>query len=183
VDGAGTKQALFDAIKTTGTQMNPNEQFVFWASDHGNRERTERALNRLVTDPVKQDIPPFNYPKKGIWKCDRKLVKQAGRPDAERHLSLIVDPLFPIAGLDSLSVYFNGEILPLKTVGDIEGLNPCDPLDLDALELMYEIPKTMGFRRKNRVQIEWIDPGTFEPFMIYGLQIGVSVSELEHKGK
>ena len=58
VDGAGTKNDLFNAIKNLKDKMNANEQFIFWASDHGNRERTETALNKAITDPVKQTIPP-----------------------------------------------------------------------------------------------------------------------------
>ena len=58
VDGSGTKKDLFDAIKALKDKMNPNEQFIFWASDHGNRERTAKALDKAITDPIKQTVPP-----------------------------------------------------------------------------------------------------------------------------
>ncbi|RMG39461.1 MAG: hypothetical protein D6719_13260 [Candidatus Dadabacteria bacterium] len=179
VDGKGTKKALFDAIKSVSSQMNSNEQFFFWVSDHGNRERTETALNKAITDTVKQDIPPTtgSRDRHNRWLIDRPLLKLSRKRDADRFLSLIVDTSFPIDFFESLQMFLNGRQLNFRTLGQIEAYD-ADP-DLDGYELIYDIPRRGRgkLKRKNRVEIAWGgDPSTFQKFTILALQLGVSIT-------
>ena len=175
VDGSATKQTLFDAIKAIGPMMNPNEQFVFWSSDHGNRERTETALNRVITEPNRQTVPPANYPELGLWSCDRRLVASAQIKDAERFVSIVVDEHFAPSQCPLVKLYFNRVPLELIGVGPIEGYD--DDPDIDGTELLYAIPHTAPFKTRNRIEIEWVGGVTtpLDPFLIRAVQIGVNV--------
>lgn len=179
VDGAGNKTNLFDAIKAIGPMMNPNEQFVFWASDHGNRERTETALNRVITEPNRQTVPPANHPKLGLWDCDVRMVRAARLPDSTRFVSLVLDEHFPPSQCTLVRLYFNRQPLELTGVQAVEGYD--DDPDIDGLELLFEIPRNVPFTSRNRIEIEWLGAQStpitpLDPFLIRAAQIGVSIT-------
>lgn len=172
VDGPGTKQALFDAIEDLRDEMNENEQFVLWTDDHGNRERTETALNKAINDSVKQTIPPRETaasPDSAAWDLDESFLDDIrAEPDNTPYVSIVIEPedfdAFPEAALD-YRIILNDEPLLLDDVEPIEALD-ADP-DLDGYELTYPVENEDLLRPENTIEGEWTgSESAFRPFTI-----------------
>ena len=182
VDGAGTRMGLFDAFKAIGPKMNNMEQFVFWASDHGNRDTTARALDRSIADPVKQPVPATVSDTTGKWRIDKMMIRDLNRKGTKAFASVILDTQIPDLTANYLQLYLNRKKLKLDSVTPVYALdeNP----DLDGYEFYYSVPgpskknPKRGLRKVNKLEIGWKSDAItmFEPYMLYTAQIGIHVN-------
>lgn len=175
VDGPGTKKALFGAIEALRGKMNANEQFIFWASDHGDMNRTEVFLEKAIRDPVKQTVPPrrtASPPGAPSWDLDTEFLDaMLEDPDNEPFVSLIVCQAFNLEYANDLAAFLNSEQLELRSVEPIYAYD--DEPDLDGYELLFPIPDEEMLTPENLIEVEWQgDPEQFQPFTILALQIG-----------
>lgn len=178
IDGAGTKQELFDAIESVSAEMNENEQLIFWASDHGNRERTERALDRAVRDPVKQTVPPRHTASRGSdnWDLDEAFLGDMSRdPDNQPYVSLVIEPedlrdsTEEVEFWLDVSVFVDDRELRVERVEPVVALD-ADP-DLDGFEVVAPVPESL-LESENRIDVGWRgDPEAFRPYVVHTLQI------------
>ncbi len=174
VDGKGTKADLFNAIKSIGPQMNSNEQFVFIATDHGNRERTETALNKAIQTPNIQEVPP--YAAGTQWDLDQEFLEAANRCDTQPTVSLLVDPpegmeaeLVPNF-LSQVNLLLNNVPLTIASIEPIEAFDDDD--DIDCWEILYNVMPPAMLTGLELIEVEYLDLGSFLPYTIIGLQIG-----------
>ena len=185
VDGKGTKKDLFDAIEEIGKKMNKNEQFIFWVSDHGNRDRTLVYLDKAIKDPVKQKVPS-SVKNDTTWKIDKNFKNEKKLKGTNAWVSLFVDTRFEKETLlcPCFKCFLNGRELKIGKKSGIfknndDGIEEIyaydDDPDLDGYELIYPVePKRI--KRKNTIEFEFIHPGHFTPFTLLGACIGISRS-------
>jgi len=179
VDGPGTREALWEAIRTVGGQMNPNEQFVFWGLDHGNRERTERAIDQVINEHARTIIRILQ-PDTGtgptprvaeVWDLDQTFLDDIlAVPDNEPYVSVIAEGLaLDTCGTDVV-VQMNG--VPLNCTDSAEIVTWDEDPDVDAAEFIFPIPDESLLGLENTIEIEWSgDPDDFTEYTILGLQI------------
>jgi len=187
VDGPGTKKALFEAIINMSKKMNKNEQLIFWVSDHGNRERTETALDKAIKDPVKQTVPPKRTAKRPgqiSWDLDEEFLKVIKvDPNNQPYVSILVEatPVVIEYGeyfLENIKLYVNENELELGLIEPIVAYD--EEPDLDAYELVYLVDERI-LREENLIEVEWAgDPEMFVEYTILGLMISTGgINELE----
>lgn|GEM_PF-1525467 len=167
VDGPGTKKALWDALREVSKKMNEDEQFVFYVTNHGNLERTERALEKVINDPVRQPVPPAN---EDAWTLDDEFLAILNSTDENRpYVSLIVVPeeLGETDFLSGIVLYLNGEVLEAELIEPVYALDEIP--DLDGYELVYPISEDV-LGRRNVIEVEYAYEN-FQPFTIEILQI------------
>jgi hypothetical protein len=56
VDGPATRDRLAKALKSIGNMMNPNEQFIFYAGDHGNNDAIEVRAADTTPGPQTESL-------------------------------------------------------------------------------------------------------------------------------
>lgn len=187
VDGPGTKKALFEAIINVSEKMNKNEQLIFWVSDHGNRERTETALDKAIKDPVKQTVPPkrtAKRPEQISWDLDEEFLKVIKLdPNNQPYISILVEatPMVIEYGeyfLENIKLYVNENELELELIEPIIAYD--EEPDLDAYELVYLVDERI-LREENLIEVEWSgDAEMFVEYNIIGLMISTGgINELE----
>ncbi|USH00772.1 hypothetical protein K1720_04910 [Thermococcus argininiproducens] len=189
VDGPGTKKALFEAIINVSKKMNKNEQLIFWVSDHGNRERTETALDKAIKDPVKQTVPPRETAKRTgqiSWDLDEEFLKVIKLdPNNQPYVSILVEatPVVIEYGeyfLENIKLYVNENELELELIEPIIAYD--EEPDLDAYELVYLVDERI-LGEENLIEVEWSgDAEMFVEYNIMGLMISTGgINELEPK--
>ncbi|NJE25415.1 hypothetical protein E3E22_02000 [Thermococcus sp. MV5] len=187
VDGPGTKKALFEAIVNVSKKMNKNEQLIFWVSDHGNRERTETALDKAIKDPVKQSIPPRKTAKRTgqiSWDLDEEFLKVIKLdPNNQPYVSILVEATPEIIEygeyfLENIRLHVNENELELELVEPIIAYD--EEPDLDAYELVYLVDESI-LGEENLIEVEWAgDPEMFVEYTILGLMISTGgINEFE----
>ncbi|AIF69245.1 hypothetical protein PAP_04150 [Palaeococcus pacificus DY20341] len=187
VDGPGTKKALFEAIINVSKKMNKNEQLIFWVSDHGNRERTETALDKAIKDPVKQTVPPRETAKRTgqiSWDLDEEFLKVIKLdPNNQPYVSILVEatPVVIEYGeyfLENIKLYVNENELELELIEPIIAYD--EEPDLDAYELVYLVDERI-LGEENLIEVEWSgDAEMFVEYNIMGLMISTGgINELE----
>ncbi|WP_324736110.1 hypothetical protein VFC49_02970 [Thermococcus sp. SY098] len=187
VDGPGTKKALYEAIVNVSKKMNKNEQLIFWVSDHGNRERTETALDKAIKDPVRQPVPPKRTAKRPgqiSWDLDEEFLKVIKLdPKNQPYVSILVEATPEIVEygekmFGNIVLYINGEMLELTMVEPIIAYD--DEPDLDAFELVYPVDEGI-LGEENLIEVGWAgDAEMFVKYNIMGLMISTGgINELE----
>jgi hypothetical protein len=175
VDGAGTKQALWNALKNLSSKMNKDEQLVIYVTDHGNLETADKALRIVKNDSVKQPVPPKTEDvKKGDkWVLDDNFLRILNLTDENLpYISLIIEPPEEIMldeekALEFLSyliLYLNGEELGVEHIEPVYALdtNP----DLDGYEVIFPVYDESLLMEENLIELAFEDPELFEPFTI-----------------
>ncbi len=191
VDGPGTKEALYEAIVNVSRKMNKDEQLVFWASDHGNRERIELSVLKEILDPVKMPVPPkktARRPEQVSWDLDEEFLKILRMsPDNQPYVSILVEATPEVMEygdrfFGNVGLYLNGVPAELALVEPITAYDE-DP-DLDAFELVYYVDEEL-LSRENLIEVSWLgEPGGFIKYSITGLIISTGgVNELEYSGE
>jgi len=186
VDDPGTKQALFETLRTLSAEMNSGEQLVFWTDNHGTRDRYEHGLLESITGPDRVTIPPTRSASSTpdvpvvasetvAWDVDRAFIDDV-RSDPENvpFVSVIVEPRNASEGFEqaitNYTLYLNSEPLAAGTVEPIYSFdsNP----DLDGYEVIYPVRNESILRIDNVVEGEWNGSRAgFEPFDVRGLHI------------
>ena len=191
VDGPGTKEALYEAIVNVSRKMNKDEQLVFWASDHGNRERIELSVLKEILDPVKMPVPPkktARRPEQVSWDLDEEFLNVLRMsPDNQPYVSILVEATPEVMEygdrfFGNVGLYLNGVPAELALVEPITAYDE-DP-DLDAFELVYYVDEEL-LSRENLIEVSWLgEPGGFIKYSITGLIISTGgVNELEYSGE
>ena len=169
VDGAGTRDALWEAIRTVGQQMNANEQFVFFGLDHGNRERTDRAMDQVITDYFRTLLQTSEGDT--LWHLDQAFLNDIQAvPDNSPYVSVIADGIALDTCGAGLVVHANG--VQLSCGGAAEIIAWDDDPDVDATEFVFPIRDESVLDLENTIEIEWVgDPDAFVEYTVLGLQI------------
>lgn len=179
VDGPGTKQALWNAIKGLSEKMNKDEQLVIFVTDHGNLEKTEKALDLLIDDPVKQPVPVKNEElgNEDVWILDEDFLEILNTTDDNvPYISLMVLPPVEIVDenlisdfLGNITLHLNGFELEPEIIEPVYALdeNP----DLDAYEVIFPIYGEGILSGENTIELSFDRPEVFKPFLIEMLLI------------
>ena len=192
VDGPGTKKALYEAIVNVSKKMNKNEQLIFWASDHGNRERIELSVLKDILEPVEMPVPPRKTAKKPeqvSWDLDEEFLKAMELdPDNQPYVSILIEATPEIVEygeyfLRNIKLYVNGNELELGAVEPIIAYD--EEPDLDAYELVYPVDES-ALGRENLIEVGWGgNPDKFLKYRIVGLVIstgGIDQRTFEPEG-
>ncbi|AIY91233.1 C13 family peptidase [Geoglobus acetivorans] len=173
VDGPGTKQALWNAIRELSGKMNKDEQLVIFVTDHGNLETTDRALDRLINDPVKQPIPPRNEELgDGRWVLDEEFLEILNETDGNiPYISLMVTPLPEVVAenltsefLGHLTLYLNGFELEPEIIEPVYALDEIP--DLDAFEVVFPVYDEELLGSENIIELSFDNSDLFQPFTV-----------------
>ncbi|WP_456478483.1 C13 family peptidase [Geoglobus ahangari] len=179
VDGPGTKQALWNAIKDLSGKMNKDEQFVIFVTDHGNLEKTEKALDLLINDPVKQPVPVKNeeLENEDVWILDEDFLEVLNTTDDNvPYISLMILPPTEIIEEDLTYEFLGNVTLHLNEFElepeIIEPVYALDELpDLDAYEVVFPIYDEGILGRENVIELSFDQPEMFRPFTVEMLLI------------
>ncbi len=175
VDGPGTKQALWNAIKDMSGKMNEDEQLVIYITDHGNLETTEKALDILVNDTTKMPIPSKNGDE---WSLDENFLWTLNLTDDNLpYISLMVgfpvemmyDEEKSISYLSNIVLYLNGLELSPEEIEPVYALD--EDTDIDAYEVIFPIYNEDNLKKKNLIEIGFDEPELFRPFNLEMLLI------------
>jgi len=179
VDGPGTRLALWEAFRTVGSQMNPNEQFVFWSNNHGNRDRTSLTVMQTIRDasrilihsPLAAIAADPSPGAAGTWDLDELFLDHLlAVPDNQPYISLITEGLALDTCGNDLVVVLNDVRLGCSGSSEIVALDP--DADVDGIEFVFPIPDESLLGLENTVEVEWIgDTELFVPYTVLGLQI------------
>ncbi|WP_048147786.1 hypothetical protein [Palaeococcus ferrophilus] len=187
IDGPGTKKALYEAIVNISKKMNKDEQLIFWVSDHGNRERIERAVLLDLIDPVTEPVPPkktARRPGQVTWDLDEDFLKAMELdPDNQPYVSVLVEATPEIMEfgeyvLKNIELYINKNELNISLIEPITAYDT-DP-DLDAFELVFPVDEEL-LGEENLIEVGWGgNPEEFIKYRIIGLIISTGgINELE----
>ncbi|MBE8539724.1 C13 family peptidase [Geoglobus acetivorans] len=174
VDGAGTKQALWNALKDLSGKMNKDEQLVVFVTDHGNLEKTEKALDLLIRDPVRQPIPVKNEAlgNEDVWVLDEDFLEILNVTDNNvPYISLMILPPADIIEENQTSEFLGNVTLHLNELDlDPEIIEPVYALDespdLDAFEVVFPVYDEGILGRENVIELSFDQPEMFKPFLI-----------------
>ncbi len=179
VDGPGTKQALWNAIRDLSSKMNESEQLVFYVTDHGNLEQKSRALNRVINDPVRQPVVPEEDEIRfgDEWVLDDNFLDALNLTDEnEPYIGIVISfsPEYDVFNkstgkpvndrfIDEITLYFNGEPLFPEHYQEMYALDT-DP-DLDGYEVIFPLKEDLIMKR-NKMEISHRSLEYFIPFNI-----------------
>ncbi|ADC64394.1 hypothetical protein Ferp_0209 [Ferroglobus placidus DSM 10642] len=174
VDGPGTKQALWNAIKDLSAKMNKDEQLVIYVTDHGNLETADKAVRKVINDPVRQPIPPRNNELKdgALWLLNESFLNLLNiTDDNDPYLALMVSLQDGTEDINEISeflsnviVYLNGKALKANEIEPVYALD--NKPDLDAYEVTFPIYNESLLKEKNLIELEFVEPEVFEPFLV-----------------
>jgi len=178
VDGAGTKAALWNAIRTVGRQMNESEQFLFWGSDHGDRQRIGRPLTQNVEVPARTAIPRSATSDTGAtsreletWDLDETFLHDIlAVPDNAPFVSVILDgEAVPDWTIDDLGLFVNDVPSACDLIEPITTLNL--DLDVDGYEFRFPVDESV-LGLENTLELIWTGEETgFAPYTVRTVQI------------
>lgn len=179
VDGPGTRLALWNALRAVGAVMSPNEQFVFWSNNHGNRDRTSlsvmqtirEATRTLIRSPLAGVAADPSPGASGTWDLDQTFLDHLlAVPGNQPYVSLITDGLALDTCGNDLMLVLNGVSVGCSASEDIVTLD--DNPDVDGTEFVFPVADESLLGLENTIEIEWVGGADrFSEYTVLGLQI------------